>query len=106
MNAAVAVRNEPRFQPMTGPSVVPPARAVFMSGDFPPTVHMTSPYAAASVEHAGLLHELRYFVGAALAGSVLCGLAFGWLGHRELIQGVGALMGLLVYPSVWRLFRD
>ena len=107
MNAAVAfVRNEPRFQPITGPSNIPAQGVLVMSGDFPAGVRINSMYATARADRGGLLHEARYYVGAALAGSVLFGLALGWAGHRELVQGVGALVGLLMYPSVRRHFRD
>jgi hypothetical protein len=106
---AVAVRNEPTFKPITGPSLSPAAGGIFMSGDFPAvsTLSLTS---ASTATHGGWLHELRYFVGAALAGSVLCGLALGWAAApgmpRELFQGVGALMGVVWYAAMRGHFRD
>ena len=74
-----------------------------MSGDFPAVSTLSS---AVPAGRRGWLHELRYFVGAALAGSVICGLAVGWAGHRELVQGIGALMGLFMYASVRRHLKD
>ncbi len=93
----VAVRNEPIFKPIIGPSITPAPRAVFMSGDFPAVSTISASAPVVHATHGGLLHELRYYVGAALAGSVICGLALGWLGHRELIQIAGAVAGLLTY---------
>jgi|HubBroStandDraft_4_1064222.scaffolds.fasta_scaffold01923_1 hypothetical protein len=47
-----------------------------------------------------LLHELRLYTGAALVGAVLSGLAFGWTGHRDLLQILGAATGALIYAVV------
>jgi hypothetical protein len=49
--------------------------------------------------HAGasLIGILRLYVGVALLGAILGGLAFSWLGHREVAQLVGAICGVLGY---------
>jgi hypothetical protein len=52
--------------------------------------------------HMGFMHTLRIYTGCALVGAVTCGVALGWLGHRELIQVVGALAGITLYAILSR----
>jgi hypothetical protein len=108
MNAAVLsieTKNAQRFQPSIVSREPPPALAV-TSLDFFPVETMPSAFVTVHLERPGVLHRLRYYVGAALAGSVLFGLAFGWVGQRELVQAVGALVGVVWYLRVRRHFTD
>jgi len=94
VNAAV-LRNErvPRIQLTT--SLEPPEFTAVLSSTEVSTFAIPS-------ERQGFLHGLRIYVGAALAGSVLSGLALGWLGHHELVQIVGALVAVTIYAAASR----
>jgi hypothetical protein len=99
MSAAVLSGGSKRAQKFR-PAIVslePQPSLTVTSEDFIEVETVSSSPIAIHVERPGLLHRLRYYVGAALAGSVLSGLAFGWIGHRELIQIIGAVAGLLAY---------
>ena len=50
-------------------------------------------------------HQLRLYTGAALIGAVLSGLALGWTEYRDLLQVVGAVIGVLIYAATTRRRR-
>jgi hypothetical protein len=108
VNAAVLSVQSRRvrwFQP-TMVSPEPKPSLFVMSEEFIPVGTVSSSSIAIHYERPGVLHQLRCYVGAALAGSVLCGLALGWIGQRELVEGLGALIGLIVWASVRRRIGD
>lgn len=119
MNAAVLQVGKPRratvFRPITISrarqiqigTIPEPAREPHLSTgtsdsldllsiDFPAVSTMQLPLVRREPDRGGLLHALQLYTGAALLGSVVCGLAFGWSEHRELIQWIGAGAAILL----------
>lgn len=102
MNAAVLNFERTRRSVITTSSGRDPEAVEVFSIDFPTVTAMSSSDIRHESLRASVIHRLRFYVGAALAGSVACGLAFGWYEHRELVQWIGAAVGLLSYALVRR----
>jgi hypothetical protein len=73
--------------------------------DTQPMERETVAATVAADDRGGILHHLQVYTGAALLGTVFCGLAFGWSEHREMIQWIGAAAAIVICGIVRRAQR-
>ena len=93
MNACVRLEYYDRLPRPEAIEPSAPPILTLVSRDFP-TVRTVSATIEPSLA-SKVLGQLRYYAGAALLGSVVCGLAFGWTEYREVASWVGSGVALL-----------